>query len=326
MMEKLRYSVFLNLFDRCCDRYCTEGYGKTRTLEEQVEAAKEIESITGVDLVVYRDTDYDEAYRLLKKNGLALASVLPDISCDPVFRQGALTAPDPEIRQKAVERIKEAMDFAASLACPSVTIWPGQDGFDYLLQSDYLRDMECLKETLECCASYRKEITLHLEYKPGEPRTHSYVNSCASAISLIHAVGAENLGVAIDFGHTLMDRRPPAESLALCHFHGIRRLHMHINDCFGLADDDMIPGSVNTLQYVELFYWLRQMDYQGYITFDQFPYREDAKEAVKEGSRWLDALWDVSARLDMDEVRGVWQKKDGVMASRLLRKALFSLS
>ncbi len=324
-MEKLRYSVFLNLFDSCGDRYCTEGYGQKRTLKEQVEAAKGIDRISGVDLVVYRDTDYHTASRLLKESGLKLASVLPDISCDPVFKQGALTSQEAAVRQRAVQKIKEAMDFAAAQACPSVTIWPGQDGFDYLFQADYQRDMEFLKEGLKDCAAHRRDVTLHLEYKPCEPRTHSYLDSCASAIALIQAVGKENLGVAVDFGHTLMDRQPPAESLALCRFYGIHQLHVHINDCFGQADDDMIPGSVNTLQYVEFFYWLRQMDYQGYITFDQFPYREDAIEAVQEGCRWLDALWEVSARLDREEVRSVWQKKDGVGAVRLLRNALFSL-
>lgn len=323
-MEKLRYSVFLNLFDSCCDRYCTEGYGKKLTLREQVEAAKEVEAVTGVDLVAYRDTNYDEAYKLLEKSSLKLVSVLPDISCDPVFKQGALTSPKPAIRQKAVQKIKEAMDFAAALDCPSVTIWPGQEGFDYLLQADYLRDMGYLKEGLACCASHRKDITLHLEYKPCEPRTHSYLDSCASTLALIQAISAENLGVAIDFGHTLMDRSLPAESLALCRFYGIERLHVHINDCFGQADDDMIPGAVNTLQYVEFFYWLRQMDYQGYLTFDQFPYREDARKAVQEGCRWLDALWEASARLDMDEVQAAWQEKDAVAASGLLRRALFS--
>ena len=119
-----------------------------------------------------------------------------------------------------------------------------------------------------------------------------------------------------------MNNNAPAQALALCRAHGVRHLHLHLNDSFAHMDDDLMPGTAHTLYYLEFFYWLRRVDYQGYITFDLFPYREKAAEAVQEGRRWLDALWRLADACDPAEVEAVLRAKDGVAASRLMRRIL----
>jgi len=84
----------------------------------------------------------------------------------------------------------------------------------------------------------------------------------------------------------------------------------------------MIAGSVNTLAYLEYIYWLRRIGYTGYITFDQFPYREESREAVMESSLWMDYLESLIDKADMEEIAAVLAKKDAVSSSRLMRKLM----
>ena len=49
-----------------------------------------------------------------------------------------------------------------------------------------------------------------------------------------------NLGVTVDFGHALMARENAAE--------------VHINDCYGDWDDDLIVGSVRVWEALDLLY------------------------------------------------------------------------
>ena len=84
----------------------------------------------------------------------------------------------------------------------------------------------------------------------------------------------------------------------------------------------MIVGTVHTLEYLEFFYWLRRTGYQGWFVIDQFPYREDGRDAVAESAEWLDYLETLVDRADMEEIAEVLKKKDAVAGSKLMRKLL----
>lgn len=88
----------------------------------------------------------------------------------------------------------------------------------------------------------------------------------------------------------------------------------------------MIVGSVHTLEYLEFLYWLRRTGYNGYLTLDQFPFREDGREAIAESANWLDYLEGLVDRADFDEIELTLAKKDAVAASRLMRRILSSAS
>jgi len=108
----------------------------------------------------------------------------------------------------------------------------------------------------------------------------------------------------------------------MCKMYGDRLKHIHINDNYRLWDDDMIVGSVHSLEYLEFIYWLRKTGYEGYMTLDQFPYREDGREAVAESAEWLDAFERIIDKADMAEIDAVLAKKDAISASKLMRKLL----
>lgn len=319
-----KFSVFLSNVGSCSDRYCA-SYGPEFTIKELFDRVAGIDKISGVDLVgtwnISRD-NFDEVASLLKDSGLVLVSIAPDLFASPQWGKGSLTSVDPSVRQAALDTVRDGMDMAAELGCNLLTIWPGQDGYDYPFQADYAAERGRLADGLRKACEHNPRMRIAIEYKLKEPRTHSYLNSVATSLLVIKEVGLENLGVALDFGHALLGYESPAEAVALLKHYGDRLFHVHINDNYRLWDDDMIVGSVRTIEYLEFLYWLDRTGYDGWLTIDQFPYREDGRDAARESALWLDALVSAAERIDRDRMEDVLKRKDAVGASRLMREVI----
>lgn len=321
---KLKYSVFLGNVGHCFDRYCPE-YSKPFSLEELFNRAAEIPQLDAVDLVIDWGmmARQEEIESLLKKTGLQVGSLAVDTFANHLYKKGSLSSTEPEVRKRALEDSKRVMDFAAKIGCKIVTLWPGQDGYDYIFAADYIKERQLFSDGVEELCRYNPDITVTLEYKVKEPRTHSYISTVGSTLLMIEKIGLPNLGIALDYGHAALGYETAAEAVAMCKMYGDRLKHIHINDNYRLWDDDMIVGSVHTLEYLEFFYWLKRTDYNGYLVIDQFPYREDGKDAVAESAEWLDVLQDAAAKIDEKEAEAVLSARDGVAASRFMRKILF---
>lgn len=322
-MNKRKYSVFIDNVGSCNDRYCS-SYGRKYSIEEKFERVKSIPLLSAVDIVLSPDFIGEKVLikECLKKTGLNVASIAVDTFADPIFKKGSFASIDKSIRSLAIERAKEAIDFAKSVDCKVMTTWPGQDGYDYIFQADYIKERTLFADAMSELCDYAPDMTITMEYKIKEPRTHCYISSVGNALLMCEASGKNNLGIALDYGHAALGYETPAESVAMCKMYGDRLKHIHINDNYRLWDDDMIVGSVHTLEYLEFIYWLRVTGYNGYMTLDQFPYREDGREAVAESAEWLDYLETLIDRADMDEIHSVIAKNDAILASQLMRKLI----
>lgn len=322
-MTNRKYSVFLGNVGSCNDRYC-EAYGEKFFMDELFDRAKSIPLLTAVDLVMTQEFIQNKARikENLKRTGLKAASVAVDTFANPIYQKGSFSSVNPGVRAQAIADAKDAIDFAAEIDCRILTTWPGQDGFDYIFSADYIKERQLFSDAIAELCAYRKDMTITMEYKIKEPRTHSYISTVGTTLLMCEAIGAENLGIALDYGHALLGYESPAESVALCKMYGDRLKHIHINDNYRLWDDDLIVGSVHTLEFLEFFYWLRTTGYEGYMTIDQFPYRENGRDAVNESALWLDFLESLLDRADMNEIASVLGKQDAIAASVLMRKLL----
>ena len=91
----------------------------------------------------------------------------------------------------------------------------------------------------------------------------------------------------IDTARAYENEEVVGEAIVLARRAGNRLFHMHFNDNHGSWDDDMIVGSVHSVCYLETLYWLDRCDYKGWLSMDQYPYREDAADAIGESILWL---------------------------------------
>ncbi|MBR2339510.1 MAG: TIM barrel protein [Clostridia bacterium] len=322
-MER-KYSVFTDHVGTFCDRYCNAYSEKSYTISEKFDRIKSIPLISAVDLNMTKDyaDNKDEVKESLKRTGLKVNSVMMDSTADRIFRQGSFSSLDFAVRKRAVEDAKKAMDFAEELGCSTFAVWPGQDGYDYMFEADYIKERTLFVDCLKELSAYKPNMNIALEYKPKEPRNKSYIDTMTGTLLMIEKSGLDNLGIAMDYGHSFFSGENPAEAVAILSMYGGKLMAIHMNDNYGSWDDDMIAGSVNTLPYLEFIYWLRRTGYNGYITFDQFPYREESRDAVNESALWFDYLESLIDNADMDEIAETLTKKDGVSASRLMRKLI----
>jgi xylose isomerase len=96
---------------------------------------------------------------------------------------------------------------------------------------------------------------------------------------------------------------------------------MHFNDNHGSWDDDMIVGSVHSVCYLETLYWLDRCEYRGWLSMDQYPYREDAAGAIGESILWL-RQFDRILQKHRATIDSLVAAGDAVKTSAFLRGAL----
>lgn len=322
-----KYSVILSNVGSCSDRYVTGGYAEPFTISEMFERVSHIPQVTGVELVGtwhVTDKNVKELKGHLERYGLKLASIIPDHFGQMKWKNGSFAAKDPAVRRDAVAHTKEMIDAAVELGGNLVSLWPGQDGYDYLFQADYIEERDWFGEGLKEVSGYRPDVRVALEYKPKEPRTHSYLSTAAMSILMAQETGADNVGVTIDFGHALNAYETPSESVALLKKYGNRLFHVHMNDNFRHWDDDMIVGSVHTIETLEFFYWLKRTGYDGWLSIDQYPYREDGLEAVREGVDAMEAFVRLVDSIPSGEIEALLKSGKSPEIAAYLRKLLLS--
>ena len=189
---------------------------------------------------------------------------------NPAFMLGAFTHPDAGIRREAIDLTRAGIDAAREAGARLMTLWLGQDGFDYAFQADYATLWQHEIDGIREVCAHDPECQISLEYKPNEPRSYSLMPDCATTLLAIKEVGAENLGVTLDFAHVLYAEEHPAFAAALIARHS-KLLGVHLNDGYAKRDDGLMVGSVHTLQTIELLRQIHQDGYAGAIYFDTFP-------------------------------------------------------
>ena len=134
--------------------------------------------------------------------------------------------------------------------------------------------------------------------------------------------GCPNVGITIDTGHSFYAGENVAEAVVLAKRAGNLLFHMHFNDNHGAWDDDMIVGSVHSTVYVDLLFQLKKTGYSGWLSMDQYPYRENATDAIAESIYWV-RRFEQMVEDNFAEIDALIKLNDAVETSRFMRKALF---
>ncbi|WP_197408912.1 sugar phosphate isomerase/epimerase family protein [Christensenella hongkongensis] len=326
MMFQPKYSIILANVGMCADRYMSGGYSSPYSIDEMFARVASVDGVSGVELVSdwnITAKNVEQIRKNLDEYNLKLVSVIPDHFGEMKWGKGAFTSKDSSIRKQAVEDTRELMDITAELGGNLISLWPGQDGYDYYFQGDYIREHEWFAQGVAECCDYRKDVNISIEYKIKEPRNFSYPSTMAVILLMLGKLGRENSGVTIDYGHAHVAGENVAESVALAKEYGNKLLHVHMNDNYGFWDDDMIAGSIHTIPFIEFFYWLKKTGYSGYISTDQYPYREDGRDAVNETVRWMDIFARLVNRIDDKKMEEIYETGNACEVSAMLRNLMF---
>ena len=305
------------------DRYATDGYAPPVSTLEQIERAGEVGDLSYVD-VPYPFTEgvsVEQVKQALAEHGLQAIGVTPEIYMRH-FSKGAFTNPDAEIRADALAVLNRAAEVVRELGARYLKVWPGQDGWDYPFQVDHHQQWELAVSGMRELALANPDLKIVIEYKPREPRNKMFWDSAAKTALGIKAMGVDNVGVLLDFGHALFGGESPAAAAQLLIDHDLLWA-MDVNDNLRSWDDDMVVGTVHPVELFEFFYTLRSNGWEGVWQLDQFPFREDTVEAARLSIRFLKRIFRALESLDIEALRAAQAREDALGAQRVVQDALF---
>lgn len=319
----LKMAIITGFLSQTKDRF--HEYNKPLDLDQKFALMTQIEDCDGVEIVYpYEVSDPITTREILNKYGLKIAAINVNVKAEPEFRNGGLTSHDLAVRNKAVRFIKEAKDFAAAVGADKVTCCPLGDGYEFSFQYDYATTWKYLIETFGEAGNYKKEMPLFIEYKPSETRGRCFVDNAAKALCLLNDIQCKEMGVTLDFGHSMYGNENPAEAVSLL-AESPYRYYIHINDNDGRWDWDYFCGTKHFLEYVEFLYYLKKYGYNDYLTSDTSPTRWDIKGTFEANSRMSNKIWKLLDRIDMQEFQGLIARGDYLQTWKFIEANIFSL-
>ncbi|MET1416855.1 sugar phosphate isomerase/epimerase family protein [Roseibium sp. HPY-6] len=295
-----------------------------------IAAAGQVEGLGAADLN-YPDhfsKHGEEAVKgALDKAELELNGIAMRYYSEPAFKLGAFTNPDPSVRQAALDITKQGLDACTRMGGKVVTLWMGQDGFDYAFQMNYSSAWDHTIEAIREVCAHNPGLDIAIEYKPNEPRAFSLMPDIGTTLLACREVNAANLGVTLDFAHVLYADEMPACSAALIARHS-RMIGLHLNDGYGKRDDGLMVGSVHAIQTVELLIAMLRANQTDVIYFDTFPDMGGLNpiEEARTNVLMTDRLLDVAYRLSDDpELSDAISRQDAAISQRIVARELYGL-
>ncbi len=326
-MSNYEFGAGIWMFQQFVDRYATDAYGPAVSTLQAIERAAAVGEIKVLDInypFAGEDVTVEQVRETLQRAGLRAQAITPHLYMRE-FQMGSFTNPDPAMRRKAVDLGKRAIEVARDLDAKYVKFWPGQDGFDYPFQVDYKRLWDYSVEGIRAVAQSDPDMQFAIEYKEKEPRSHMFFSSAARTLLAIEDMGVQNVGIVLDLGHSFFAKETPADVLQLVSRRG-KLVSVELNDNWREWDDDMAVGSVHLIETLEFLYALRQINWQGPLLLDQFPFREDAIQAARASIKTIHALDSLLDRLDLSALATAQDQQDALAAQHIVLDMLLGTS
>jgi xylose isomerase len=247
--------------------------GRKPTTLDLIARASSVKGLTSVDLNYPDHVQGLTTAALMshmKDHGIFLNGLAMRYYTEPGFKLGAFTHPDKAVRRAAIDLTRKGIDALKAMGGNLMTLWMGNDGFDYSFQADYAALWDMTVEAIAEVTDHDPSVDISIEYKPNEPRSFALMPDVATTLLAIKDINRRNLGVTLDFAHVLYADEMPAAAAAMVAKHS-RLLGMHLNDGYGKRDDGLMVGSVHPVQTIELLMVLDKIGYKSAIYFDTFP-------------------------------------------------------
>src|SRR5215475_7308802 len=228
--------------------------------------------------------------RACEQSGVVVPMATVSLFFHPVFRDGAFTANDPQVRAFALQKTMGAMDLGAELGAKTFVLWGGREG----TETDACRRADEAVKRLREAVNYLCEYNLAqkygyrfaLEAKPNEPRGDIYMATTGHYLGFIYTLDhPEMVGVNPEVAHEQM--------AGLNFMHGVAQaweagklFHIDLNDQMpGRYDQDLRFGSANLKSTFWLVKFLEDVGYEGPRHFDAHAYRTEDCQGVKDFAR-----------------------------------------
>jgi xylose isomerase len=237
-----------------------------------------------------RDRLVREFRAACERHGICVPMATVNLFYDPVFRDGAFTANDREVRRYAVQKTMRAMDIGAEVGAHIFVLWGGREGAetDACRRPDYA--LKNLRESIDYLCEYNIDknygFCFALEAKPNEPRGDIYLPTTGAYLGFIPTLKhPQMVGVNPEVAHEHMAGLNFLHAVAQAWEAG-KLFHIDLNDQYpGRYDQDLRFGSATPKAMFWLVKFLEDVGYDGPRHFDAHAYRTEDVEGVKDFAR-----------------------------------------
>jgi xylose isomerase len=231
----------------------------------------------------------DRLRRAVESAGLVIPMVTTNLFSHPVFRDGAFTANDREVRRFALRKVADNLDLAAELGAGIVVFWGGREGAESGAAKDVRAALDRYKEAFDILTGYVIEqgyaMRFAIEPKPNEPRGDIFLPTIGHALAFITELEhSDMVGLNPEVGHEEMASLNFAHGLAQALWQG-KLFHVDLNGQNGPRyDQDLRFGAGNARGAFWTVDILESGGYQGPRHFDFKPPRTEDMDGVWESA------------------------------------------
>src|SRR6266851_5382136 len=237
-----------------------------------------------------RDKIVRDFKRVCEENSIVVPMATVSLFFHPVFRDGAFTSNDPDVRAYALQKTMRAMDIGAELGAKIFVLWGGREG----TETDGCRRADEAVKRLREAVNYLCEYSIDrkygykfaLEAKPNEPRGDIYMATTGAYLGFIPTLAHPDMvGVNPEVAHEQMAGLNFLHAVAQAWEAG-KLFHIDLNDQNpGRYDQDFRFGSANPKGAFFLVKFLEDNAYAGPRHFDAHAYRTEDYDGVKDFAR-----------------------------------------
>ncbi|MFJ9823110.1 xylose isomerase [Streptomyces sp. NPDC101160] len=221
----------------------------------------------------------------LDSSGLKVPMATTNLFTHPVFKDGAFTANDRDVRRYALRKTIRNIDLAVELGASVYVAWGGREGAESGAAKDVRTALDRLKEAFDLLGEYVEQqgydLRFAIEPKPNEPRGDILLPTVGHALAFINALERpDRVGLNPEVGHEQMAGLNFPHGIAQALWHD-KLFHIDLNGQSGIKyDQDLRFGAGDLRQAFWLVDLLESAGYDGPRHFDFKPSRTEDADGV----------------------------------------------
>jgi xylose isomerase len=243
------------------------------------------------DLIPFGSSDSERESHIkrfrqtLDATGLKVPMATTNLFTHPVFKDGAFTSNDRDVRRYALRKTIRNIDLAVELGAETYVAWGGREGAESGAAKDVRVALDRMKEAFDLLGEYvvsqGYDLKFAIEPKPNEPRGDILLPTVGHALAFIERLERpEMYGVNPEVGHEQMAGLNFTHGIAQALWAG-KLFHIDLNGQSGIKyDQDLRFGAGDLRSAFWLVDLLESAGYAGPKHFDFKPPRTEDFDGV----------------------------------------------
>jgi xylose isomerase len=221
----------------------------------------------------------------LDETGMKVSMATTNLFTHPVFKDGAFTSNDRDVRRYAMQKVMHGIDLGAELGAPLYIFWGGREGVEADAAKPARDALERFREALDFLCEYvldqGYDMRVALEPKPNEPRGDIFLPTVGHMLAFIERLAhPEMVGVNPEVAHETMAGLSFLHAVAQALW-ADKLFHIDLNgQRVGRYDQDFRFGAVGLKDAFFLVKLLEDSGYDGARHFDARPLRVESEEGI----------------------------------------------